>query len=81
MESVIKEFKNVKDMPNWGKTRALPQPNRTVLKVSTRTPEPQYCLELFISDFLHYNKARTPSFGEGKAQLVGKNDDSAANTS
>ena len=33
IESVIEEFKNVKDMPNWGKNRALPAPNRTVLKV------------------------------------------------
>ena len=33
MENVIEEFKNVKEMPNWGKTKALPKSNRTVLKV------------------------------------------------
>ena len=33
MEQVIEEFKTVKSMPNWGKNRALPEPNRHVLKV------------------------------------------------
>ena len=40
MENVIEEFKNVKEMPNWGKTKALPKSNRTVLKVYTYTEEP-----------------------------------------
>jgi myosin-1 len=39
MESVIEEFKNVKDMPNWGKTKALPEPNRRVLKRGHRLLE------------------------------------------
>ena len=33
IESVIEEFKNVRDMPEWGKNKALPPPNRTALKV------------------------------------------------
>ena len=45
MEQVIEEFKTVKDMPNFGKNKALPEPNRTVLKVYIPTQLMQlYCV-------------------------------------
>ena len=34
MKSVIEQFQDVKNMPEWGKNKALPEPNRTVLKVN-----------------------------------------------